>query len=585
MKLKCRLSQLLTSLIIGILLPSSASAYVVYGGTKYIKVGEEIQLETEPSTYYTVTGSWSKEGNSCNFVSRSNRSCTIRGIKAGETTIRWEGVVGSADYEYYWYIEVSGDPEPGPGPGPNPDPDPDPEPDPAPEASWADSYDISWYNKNNNEFVVSTNKELSGVAYLVNNGYTTFKGKTIKLGKNIDLSEKRWTTIGIDTSHQFEGSFDGQNHTISGIYITLQNSKQEIYGFFGVYEGTSILNTIFKGEINIEYPDFENDNSEWNIGGIAGRLNSSATISHCVSDMDISFKISKSSNKVKIGGVCGRASWNSKIRNCSHSGIFDVGDHEKLLHSMSEIVMIGGIVGEGNNCVIEMCENNSSQVLCYVEPFRDSGWKMTVTVGIGGISGSGGKTSYCRSIIDEIRVANESYGNDILLYLGGINGGITSNPNVVNCYSVIKNVDLIKGELWSGGGGVFYGGINAKTSGSSYSKANFSNSDYSIDLPGWISIDAKSGDNGDDSFSSEQMKTDNFLNQLNTYSFIEEGKGIWKADENGYPCIAETHYLTGINRIILNKGTDKHVYNLNGQQLMGPHKGINIIGGKKVVVK
>ena len=580
MKYECKFLQLLTSFIIGILLPSSASAYVVYGGTKSIKVDEEIQLETEPSTYYTVTGSWSIEGNSCNFVSKSNRSCTIRGIREGEATIRWVGVVGSADYEYYWYINVSGNPEP------DPDPKPDPKPNPASEESWADSHDISWFDKNNDVFVLSTSKELSGVAYLVNNGYTTFKGKTIKLGKDIDLSGRNWSTIGIDTSHRFEGSFDGQNHTISGIYITKQNSMQEIYGFFGVSEGTSILNTIFKGRINIEYPDFENENGEWNIGGIVGRLNSSTTISHCVSDMDISFKISKSRNKVKIGGVCGRTYGNnSKIRNCSHSGIFDVGDHEKLLHSMSELVMIGGIVGESNNCIIEMCENNSSQVLCYVEPFRDSGWKMTVTVGIGGISGSGGKTSYCRSIIDEIRVANESYGNDILLYLGGINGGIASNPNVVNCYSVIKNVDLIKGELWSGGGGVFYGGINAKISGSSKSKANFSNSDYSIDLPGWISIDTKSGDNGDVSFSSEQMKTDNFLNQLNTYSFIEEGKGIWKADENGYPCIAETHYLTGINRIILNKETDKHVYNLNGQRLLEPSKGINIIGGKKVLIK
>ena len=100
MKYKCRLFQFLTSLFIGILLPSSAYAYVVYGGTKNIKVGESVTLETEPSTYYTVAGTWSIEGNACTFSSKLNRSCTISGSREGEATVRWVGVVGSADYGY-----------------------------------------------------------------------------------------------------------------------------------------------------------------------------------------------------------------------------------------------------------------------------------------------------------------------------------------------------------------------------------------------------------------------------------------------------------------------------------------------------
>lgn len=574
MKLKCRLSQLLTSLIIGILLPSSASAYVVYGGTKYIKVGEEIELETEPSTYYTVTGSWTREGNSCNFVSRSNRHCTIRGIKAGETTIRWEGVVGSADYEYYWYIEVSGDPEPpGPGPGPDPNPDPDPEPAPAPEASWADSYDISWYNKNNNEFVVSTNKELSGVAYLVNNGYTTFKGKTIKLGKNIDLSEKRWTTIGITKSQPFEGSFDGQNHTISGIYITLQDSQQTFYGFFGVFAGVSILNTIFKGVVNINNPIFEYESSNFDVGGIVGRIDSKATISRCVSDMDIYLKKSSYSDNgnSRVGGILGFTEYACKISSCSHRGNIHVGDYDGKKFNLP---YIGGIAGISYFAVIEMCENYSSIISCHSPSIRGLGSNAY----IGGITGNGGKAYYCRSIINKIELKNEHSGGT-WFNIGGI-----GSSAAINCYSIINDINLNSVDIWYNAGGIRYGGISAENNGSS-SKANFSNSDYSVDKPYLLTFDAGSGYHGDDSFSSEQMKTDNFLNQLNTYSFVEEGKGIWTADENGYPCIAEIHYTTGINRTILNKETDKHVYNLNGQQLMEPRKGINIIGGKKVVVK
>jgi hypothetical protein len=42
---------------------------------------------------------------------------------------------------------------------------------------------------------------------------------------------------------------------------------------------------------------------------------------------------------------------------------------------------------------------------------------------------------------------------------------------------------------------------------------------------------------------------------------------------------------SGIMDIHSEKTKNVSIFNLNGQQLMGPRKGINIIGGKKVVVK
>jgi hypothetical protein len=43
---------------------------------------------------------------------------------------------------------------------------------------------------------------------------------------------------------------------------------------------------------------------------------------------------------------------------------------------------------------------------------------------------------------------------------------------------------------------------------------------------------------------------------------------------------------TGIETIMANRpDLDMPVYNLSGQKLTAPKKGINIIGGKKVVVK
>ena len=106
----------LTAFVVGLFMPSTVSAYVD-GGTKEIKVGESVKLEVERSSYYTVTGNWSKSGNSCYFSSRSNRSCTITGSQAGTTTITWKGVVGATDYEWRWTIIVSGSPGGGGGGG------------------------------------------------------------------------------------------------------------------------------------------------------------------------------------------------------------------------------------------------------------------------------------------------------------------------------------------------------------------------------------------------------------------------------------------------------------------------------------
>lgn len=81
--------------------------------------------------------------------------------------------------------------------------------------SWQNggNYSISWFKKNQSEFTITTNKELAGMAYLVNNGYTDFANKTIKLTADIDLTGKFWIPCDM-----FKGTFDGAGHTISGIY-------------------------------------------------------------------------------------------------------------------------------------------------------------------------------------------------------------------------------------------------------------------------------------------------------------------------------------------------------------------------------
>ena len=54
-------------------------------------------------------------------------------------------------------------------------------------AIWDGSADISWYKPDAQKFTLMTAEELAGVAKLVNEGTSDFKGKTIALGADIFL--------------------------------------------------------------------------------------------------------------------------------------------------------------------------------------------------------------------------------------------------------------------------------------------------------------------------------------------------------------------------------------------------------------
>jgi hypothetical protein len=397
-------------------------------------------------------------------------------------------------------------------------------------STWADNYDISWFDKSKNSFTLTTNKELAGVAFLVNNGYTTFKGMTIKLGSDIDLSGRDWNTIGINYVDVFEGSFDGQGHTISGISIKYQENIQNAYGFWGDFRGSSIKNTIFKGKVKIDDPVSGCNGDTYDVGGIVGRLKRSASISNCVSEMDVYCNKSTPNEKVYVGGICGWAGEYANISYCSHKGNLHASDY---YNNTSNPPSIGGIAGSSSNYVkIEYCENLSSEITCHTPSKRGN----ITGAGIAGISGGHPTISYCRSIINNIEFDNDCAGTT-WFYISGI------GSKSINCYSIINKIKGNSVRMWYDVGGARYGGVVAEKSSLSteYAKACFSNSDVSHEMPSWVNFITKDGADGNTSFSSSQMKTANFLDQLNVYSQIELAKGIWTADENGYPCIKETH--------------------------------------------
>lgn len=102
---------------------------------------------------------------------------------------------------------------------------------------WDGTADISWYDASQNTFDISTPEQLAGVAQLVNNGTTTFEGKTLNMTTDIWLnstgdSTNNWVPIGggspssesTGTGNAFRGAFNGQGHTIYNLYCDKGNT-------------------------------------------------------------------------------------------------------------------------------------------------------------------------------------------------------------------------------------------------------------------------------------------------------------------------------------------------------------------------
>ena len=152
-----------------------------------------------------------------------------------------------------------------------------------------------------------------------------------------------WTPIGNSVSNPFTGTFDGQGHTISGMYF--DNEKIDYVGLFGCNGGTikyvGVVDSYFRGN--------------YFVGGVCGKnytQNATATISNC-------YNTGAVSGITFVGGVCGNnlacdSYSTSTITNCYNTG------------TVSEDLIGGSVCGKnsatnGGTATITYCYYNSEK--------------------------------------------------------------------------------------------------------------------------------------------------------------------------------------------------------------------------------
>ena len=124
---------------------------------------------------------------------------------------------------------------------------------------------------------ISSAEGLAWLAVLVGglNGQPAdnFSGKTVTLAADIDLSAHYWTPIGTSTRKYFEGTFDGDGHTISNLTI---NTNASYVGLFGATSGATLKN------VTLDNPQVQNNaTGASNTGALVGYMVGSGTVEYC----------------------------------------------------------------------------------------------------------------------------------------------------------------------------------------------------------------------------------------------------------------------------------------------------------------
>ena len=194
-------------------------------------------------------------------------------------------------------------------------------------------------------YTITTTKGLDLLAQYVNSG-NTCKDLFFQLGGNITYThnndwnvaseENNYTAIGTDSS-PFQGTFDGNNYTISGIRIYKAGNDwpDKYQGLFGNVKSGGMIKRVNLSDSRITGPD--------GVGGIAGHVLTSANIQDCTVDADVCIHAVQSSASYH-GGIVGFIQ--SPISRCISRATLTVAD-------ASYCKDYGGIAGITTNTITD----------------------------------------------------------------------------------------------------------------------------------------------------------------------------------------------------------------------------------------
>mgnify|MGYP000792682606 FL=1 len=206
--------------------------------------------------------------------------------------------------------------------------------------AWDGTADISWYtdHETDTEYHFTTAEQLAGLAQLVNDktASVSFKGKTIYLNNDLDLSGYQWTPIGNGSNfgRYFAGTFDGQYHKIMNLLHHSTGDELIRNGLFGVVSDGGTLKNLLVIDADIA----SNDGSL--LAGILADWVDGGTVENCYTSGKIENKVGDK----MVGGLIGQCTGSTQVKGC--------GSDATVISTESDedhVDTVGGLIGQWEN--------------------------------------------------------------------------------------------------------------------------------------------------------------------------------------------------------------------------------------------
>ena len=458
-------------------------------------------------------------------------------------------------------------------------------------------------------YTISTAQELANFAYYVNNHTTgaAYKNKYVELTADIILNDwvinengsintsaQEWVPIGeygVFFNDSFEGIFDGNGYTISGVYV---NTEYSYNGLFGDLKHGSIKNL----NVNDSYIVTGSKST----GGVVAYVHGTSFESDGVQlVVNCSFQGTiegKDSNGEYVGGIVGRDESSSKItiKNCSTEGrisdlkgsyiggicaygpAIDVVDCiNRMDISGGKDYSVGGIsakVHGVDNCINygKIANSTAKNIGGIVGEMANS---ISKCVNYGDITITGSKTSYVGGVVGTTTnnvvfcgnfgtINAQSVTPSSELYIGGIVGQTGyliqkcyNHGNITATSASIKRAGLVGEYMATANYGNITNSFNTGNISGGYAVAAKVNAQGEMDGANvlWLEGSAIQGFPSTDGETKRSVEyfTDNTISG-NAFAVMESAtEELWGSDitNNGYPI---PYYLGGTNTYFYHQG-------------------------------
>ncbi|MDO4502026.1 MAG: hypothetical protein Q4D06_02480 [Coriobacteriia bacterium] len=292
---------------------------------------------------------------------------------------------------------------------------------------WDGSADVEWYDPANpkESYTLTTAEQLAGLGKLVDEEAVLFQGVTVKLGCNLDMYDIPMKPIGSGrtingVTYEFNGNFDGQGHTISGLNV--EEDTWDDCGLFGAVAGDYVKNLTVEGKVT----------GEVSVGGIAGVANSTSFV-NCTNRCKVTALRTATSFypvSANCGGVVGM--WLA-ARTKDNMG-FELKNLVNEGQVSARAASVGGVVGHlassnGARLAVEGLTNRGTVELFAETDERDEG-----AGGVIGLVGAYGDSTTFAKLVNDGEVSCSS-----VLCVGGVFGSFGQPAETCTVSDCVNN--------------------------------------------------------------------------------------------------------------------------------------------------